>query len=168
MTHSALAVANEFIAVAEREGEQLTPMKLQKLVYFAHGWHLALFGEPLVNDSFRAWTYGPVSRQIYEEFRQYGKHPITELGTVVDFADLDADVDFQVTVPRVNRADTGAMAVIQRVWDTYGGYSAGRLSDMTHVEGAPWDTVRRAHPNAMSPEIPNPLIRDYFINESDE
>jgi uncharacterized phage-associated protein len=60
MPYPAAAIANEFIKVAKRNGVLLTPMKLQKLVYFAHGWYLALLGKPLINEPVEAWKFGPV------------------------------------------------------------------------------------------------------------
>ena len=42
MAYSALTVANYFIQHAENLGARMSPMKLQKLVYYANGWHLAL------------------------------------------------------------------------------------------------------------------------------
>lgn len=53
MTVEALAIANEFIDLAAEREEQLTPMKLQKLVYYAHGWWLGLTSQPL------AWRGNP-------------------------------------------------------------------------------------------------------------
>jgi uncharacterized phage-associated protein len=55
MPFDSKAVANEFLKLAEQDGVKLSPMKLLKLVYFAHGWHLALKGEPLLNERVEAW-----------------------------------------------------------------------------------------------------------------
>ena len=55
--YNALVVANYFIDKAKAEGVSLTPMKLQKLIYMAHGWHLALYDKPLIDEQFQAWDY---------------------------------------------------------------------------------------------------------------
>jgi uncharacterized phage-associated protein len=57
--HSPLAIANEFILRAEHAGKQLTHMQLQKLVYLAHGWGLAVTGDPLIEDEFEAGISAP-------------------------------------------------------------------------------------------------------------
>ena len=54
-------------------------MHLQKLVYLAHGWTLAVTGDPLVEDRFEAWDYGPVIRKLYDALRSFGSGPITRL-----------------------------------------------------------------------------------------
>ena len=62
--YSAKAVANYFLARAKESGETLSPMKLQKLIYFAHGWHLAVFDAPLLDEEVQAWDYGPASNRL--------------------------------------------------------------------------------------------------------
>ena len=37
----------------------ITNLKLQKLVYYAQGYHLAYFGTPLFSNRMEAWQYGP-------------------------------------------------------------------------------------------------------------
>jgi len=78
MGHTAKAVANYVLDLSEREGVEITPLKLQKMVYIAHGWHLAIRGQPLVTDEYaEAWDHGPVFPSLYYEIREFGKKPIT-------------------------------------------------------------------------------------------
>lgn len=63
MAYSAVAVANAFIEKALKgELKELTPMKLQKLLFYTQSWHLKLRGgTPLFDDLFARWKFGPVS-----------------------------------------------------------------------------------------------------------
>ena len=55
MTYQAVAIANAFIDIGKQNNAtDLTPMKLQKLVYFAHGWNLGATGRPLINEEVEA------------------------------------------------------------------------------------------------------------------
>ena len=69
-----VAIANEFLRRAGKAG--LTQMQIQKLVYFAHGWNLALSNEPLTTDSPQAWNYGPVYSDLYDHTKYFGRGQI--------------------------------------------------------------------------------------------
>ena len=85
MPFSAAAVANEFLRLARRDEQTITPLKMQKLVYFAHGWHLALFGTPLIEEPVQAWQFGPVISSLYQEFKKFGSRAIRRLlGRFID------------------------------------------------------------------------------------
>ncbi|STU74866.1 Uncharacterized phage-associated protein [Klebsiella pneumoniae] len=59
MAYPTLAVANAFIEKAlANELSDLTPMKLQKLMFYAQSWHLKIYDEPLIDDFFSKWQYG--------------------------------------------------------------------------------------------------------------
>src|ERR1700736_6544090 len=94
-TYDARAVANYFLQRANAEGIPITPMAIQKLVYFAHGWMLAVYGRPLINQRIEAWEYGPVIRDLYQQFKRFGDLKITEPAKDVQVAGSG----FQVTHP---------------------------------------------------------------------
>src|SRR5262245_26249764 len=70
-------VANWLIERGLEDGRPVDPLKLQKLLYFAHGWHLAITGAPLLDEPIEAWQYGPVVSSIYHEFKHFGSRAIT-------------------------------------------------------------------------------------------
>jgi len=74
--YNPLAVANYFIYKSIDEGVSITPMKVLKLVYIAHGWHLGIRKEPLITEQTEAWKYGPVVESVYIAFKKYGKNDI--------------------------------------------------------------------------------------------
>ena len=159
MSFSAASVANEFLRLANRDRKRITPLKMQKLVYFAHGWYLAVTGEPLLTEPIQAWKYGPVIPTLYREFKECGSSPIEfpatrqipGTGSVIAKLEQEgdaADIDL-------------ARKVIERVWDQYGHYSAAQLTSLTHNEGSPWDLV--PNKDELGVEISNMSIRDYFV-----
>src|SRR5438309_2092560 len=75
MGYSAQTIANYLIWRANSDedlGENITNLKLQKLLYYVQGFHLAMNGAPLFNEDIRAWDHGPVVPQVYRKYREYG------------------------------------------------------------------------------------------------
>ena len=146
--YPAAVIANHFLRLAKREGELLTPMKLIKLVYFAHGYSLAITGNPLLEEKVEAWKYGPVIDSLYEEVKKYGRGSVSAL----------------LPTGQESIEDLQVKALIEIVWNGYGHLSARKLSDLTHMPGTPW--YQTASKYAL--EIPrhevidNTLILSYF------
>jgi len=142
-------LANDFLRRANAEGQSLDHMKLQKLVYLAHGWHLALVdGVPLIEERVRAWEYGPVIRELYQEFAEFGRAPIDRLY-----------MDFREWIePSIPVEDAAAREVIDGVWQRYSPYSGLQLSSLTHQPETPWAITRQQNRKV----IPDELIREYF------
>ena len=68
--YSAQDVANWFLAKADYEaGDVITPLKLQKLLYYAQGWTLAILNKNLFEEDFQAWTHGPAIPSIYRKYK---------------------------------------------------------------------------------------------------
>ena len=156
MAYDAKAVANMFLDLAAKDGTKLTPMKLQKLVFYAHGWNLGLRGEPLIADEVQAWQYGPVVPALYHEFKRYGSGAITEHATEFN---LD---DFEFVAPSIPKTDTKSRELISRIWDVYGKFSGIQLSELTHQEGTPWSTTLREAEDVRNAVIPPEVMRTYF------
>jgi uncharacterized phage-associated protein len=162
MSFSAAAVANEFLHLAHRDGQTITPLKMQKLVYFAHGWHLAITGKPLISEPIQAWQYGPVISSLYQIFKEAGSNPITFAASVpIQNGFIAAKLD------REGSAGDVAIArkIIERVWNQYGKYTAAQLTTLTHSENSPWAKVE--HKELPEQSIPNEWIRNYFVHQVD-
>jgi uncharacterized phage-associated protein len=61
-------VCDYIIARMEDSAKPLSVLGLQKLLYFAQGWHLALYGAQFFEGRFQAWAQGPINLEIYERF----------------------------------------------------------------------------------------------------
>lgn len=142
-TYSAIAIANAFIARAKADNEGISPMKIQKLVYFAHAWMLALFNQPLITDPVKAWKFGPVIDSLYHEFKNFGSRNISNYGTL--FIESSDNSDWFYDIPLVNKDDTNVNALIDKIWQVYGSFSAMELSDLTHEPGSPWYITNDEH-----------------------
>lgn len=137
MAYSAMAVANAFIKRAKEGGlRDLSPMKLQKLMFYAQSWFLKYRNmQPLMDDSFCRWTYGPVIPSLYHEFKHYGASPIADFGSHVT---RDESGGFRITKPVIPDTDTDAWWFIDEVIRVYGGFSGAQLSNLTHNAGTAW------------------------------
>jgi uncharacterized phage-associated protein len=166
--YSPKAIANALLDMAEKAGKPLTQMKLHKLVYYAHGWNLALTGKPLIDETIEAWKYGPVVRSLYYEFRDVGSQPIPRKAYEFDF--VKGTTKFSFTVPIIDANDEASKALMGRVWDVYGGLTAAQLSKMTHESGSPWAevwTAAQADGVIKGRDIPNNLIQAYFKRKAE-
>lgn len=151
--HDPKSIANYFLELAAASGEAITPMKLQKLVYYAHGWYAGYTQQPLINESVEAWQYGPVIPSLYREFRQYGSGEIKSKATEVGLFGSS-----EVPIP----ADPHIRAFLTNVWNSYGKYTGIALSEMTHASGTPWDQTWGSNPGMRGLDIPFPCIAAWF------
>jgi uncharacterized phage-associated protein len=149
---NSLAIANYFIKKSLDEGEELTPMKLLKLVYIAHGWYLGLNGTALLDEGVEAWRYGPVVPSVYREFKKYGNNQISQLGYI--FTD-----QMQIVTPM---ADENKIQFLDKIWDVYKKYNGLELSTLTHEPGTPWDIVWNTENGK---DIQGAIIRNNLIEQ---
>jgi uncharacterized phage-associated protein len=157
MMHSSLEIANEFLKRASAERRPLTHMQLQKLVYLAHGWNLAVNGRQLIEDEFEAWEFGPVVRRLYNALSRYGKNSVSKLINWGDDTPFPAD-DAGVAVATL---DDNELAVVNKVWEQYKGFEAFQLSALTHTSKSPWAKYYEKGKNKV---IDNNAIWDYFAD----
>ena len=80
MTYKAIDIAKKLIFLAQQDeangGECLTNLKLQKLLYYQQGYHLAAFGTPLFEENVESWMYGPVVPVVYDTYAECGAHTL--------------------------------------------------------------------------------------------
>ena len=159
--YSAKAIANYFLEHRKkfkRKGP-ITQMKLHKLVYFSHGWYLALTGKPLIDETLQAWDYGPVVPSLYQEFKHFRNKNITEVA--MDLEPIKGS-KFSVFVPAVAPDDQYTCELLDRVIKVYGKFTASQLSAMTHEPYSPWSEARKENPGVNFVGITNESLRKYF------
>lgn len=159
MPYNALAIANFYLDLAKQKKEPINPMKLQKLIYFAHGWSLAIHDESLLDEDVQAYQYGPVVQSVFHEFKRFGVEPITTLAT---------DFDFQANElfnPRVPLSDSRAASLLMKVWGVYGSYNALQLAHMTHQPDSAWAEARSRNPSKRIAAMDDRDIKAEFVGK---
>jgi uncharacterized phage-associated protein len=141
------------LAAAEDEPDCLSPLRLQKLLYYAQGWSLANRGEPLFPERIEAWAHGPVVPDVWQAFRRYGYQsiPAEEGAALADDALTDEEREF-----------------IVEVWEAYKAYSATSLRSMTHRE-RPWLDARSGYApgERCEREITRDALRGFFSEQAE-
>ena len=127
----AVVVANYFVEKGKQEGRPVEGiLKLIKLVYIAHGWHLGLNENRLIRENVEAWKHGPVIRSVYDAFKEYGKQSILEPATTGISAEMKSIEEL---------ADNdGIIQFLEEIWDAYRDATGLQLSKLTHKKGTPW------------------------------
>ena len=102
------------------EDDHISNLKLQKLLYYCQGFHLAAYAAPQCNEDILAWENGPVVESIWRKYREHKK---------------DAINTTYITMP-TSLSETQEK-LIDSVYSAYGQYSGWKLRNMTHKE-PPW------------------------------
>ena len=146
MNYTYQQIADWFLSQVDRDsGDSITHLKLQKLVYYAQAWSLALLDRALFDEDFEAWAHGPVLRELYSDLKHYG---------------WDAIPAPERSLPEFDHETRELLLEVYRV---YGEKRAKTLEILTHQE-APWLEAR----DGCAPEercdniIPKPRMKAFY------
>ncbi len=134
-------VANYFLSlVDEDQGDSISNLRLQKLMYYAQGYFLALKDRPLIHEEFEAWEHGPVIPGLYNSFRQHGAEPLP-------LQSADTEKFLPEEIEHLND-----------MWEMFGQFSATKLRNMSHQEPPYTNTPKRS-------TISRDSMKRYFITQ---
>lgn len=141
-------VADFFISLGNAENEDpMTNLRINKLMYYAQGFHLQRFGTPLFNEAIKAWKYGPVVESIYRKYHPSGRNIITECSPDFNISGFSAD----------------EIQLLLDVYNKYRSLSTSRLVEKSHEANTPW---AKSYVDGENRVIGIPLIKEYFDNHS--
>ena len=123
------------------EGDIISHLKLQKLLYYSQGFYLAMHDTPLFAQAIHHWDHGPVVPDAYQHYKQYGQSA------------LPIPVGFDDSVISQMEKE-----VIDEVLIVYGQFSALKLNQMTHGE-SPWAET------GDNDEISHDQLKTYFRSQ---
>ena len=144
MAYNAIDIAKKMIFMAQEDeangGECLTNLKLQKLLYYQQGYHLAAFDTPLFEENVEAWMYGPVVPKVYSAYSEFGAQSLpVESGNPLTLNEEEE-------------------VLFSQVFDAYRDFSAIGLMNKTHQE-KPW---KDALPHDKGTVIPLESMKSFF------
>lgn len=155
--YDALAVARELVLIGapvvaseDADAIYLSPLHLQKLLYYCQGWGLALLGRPLFDQPLYAWKYGPVERDVYNVFK--GRS--------------DAVMPHELPLPSKPLSSTAA-ALVEMVWKEYIRFTPSELVEKTHREPA-WLEARAGSPTGAHSDavLSHTTMREFFTAQA--
>ena len=127
------------------KGKEITPLALQKILYYAQGFYKAFFGKFLVEDDCQAWVHGPVYVCIYEKYKEFKS---ANISIYVDYDIEDIIVDEK-------------REILDTIIKYFGYYNGKALEKMSHYE-IPWINARKG---LLPMENSNNIIRKEDIKE---
>lgn len=145
-------VADYIVASLHEAGDEISNLKLQKLLYFAQGLCLANCGKPLFDESLIAWKLGPVSMSTFKRFEHFKQHDIDD--------------------PNIRKPDDlpdETVTHLDMVIEALGGLPAIELMKMAH-KTTPWLEVWERSKIDIYPgdEISQDSMRAFFSQLEDE
>lgn len=141
MTMSALTAAKYFLSIPDEDsGELVSNLKLQKLLYYTQGYHMAVHGKPMFNDKIYAWKHGPVVKTVYNHYSKYANQALPK-------------------EKKPSGLSEDNQKFLDEIYRTFGRYSAWTLRDKTHNE-TPW--LKNYKPDVLDVEIPLSDLKEYF------
>lgn len=140
------------VRLKNEDSSSLVNLKLQKLMYYIQAWHLAFYDKALFDGKFQAWIHGPVSRELYDRFKD-----TKSLYSEVELSDI-VTKDFE-------HFDENTKAHIDNILEAYAQFSGYQLEIMTHRE-EPWIAARKGFDpmERCENEIDENLMTQYYKN----
>ena len=127
MNSLSIAVANSILKRFFDDGKAITPLKLQKLLYFVYKKYLYDTRTSLLTEHLEAWPRGPVSPVVYQAFKHYGSSPID------DYAKINNKINM------INSDYIPFWSAVEYVYHNYGDLDAITLVNITHEQDTAWD-----------------------------
>jgi uncharacterized phage-associated protein len=122
-------ISKQLIKIASADKDcELTPLKLQKIMYFAQGYYLVWKNKPFYYNRIEAWKYGPVIPQLYHYLKEYGSEDLC---------------NHDLSTHTIDNIDSETKGFLSWIWTTFKDYKAIELVNITHLH-KPWiDGMKR-------------------------
>jgi len=145
---TALDVARLFLNWSYKNGDLITNLRIQKLLYYAQAWYLVNYNRRLFNDPIEAWDLGPVIRSVYKKYKKYGGEPIP----------------YKTNNKEETVFQPHQIHFLGEYFKIYSNLSATALVSLSHSE-TPW---KNAHKRGKNSEINTQEMKAFYANQYKE
>lgn len=129
MSYSVYSIANGFIQKhINGELSDLSPVKLQRLIYLANHWHIKVLNTALIDDHFCRWIYGPVVPSLYHKLKAFKSSDINRL---ISITGIDRNY-----IPVID--DYNIQELLNAITRKYGKLNSSQLSYITTLPNSAW------------------------------
>lgn len=147
-----ITVANWFIAKDMTEGDdKVCPIRVQKLVFLAYGWHLALTEKPLIREAPLARSWGPYFQLLLNEITE--SFCWNSTGSTL----LEGQLSGEKVSPDLED-------FLDKIWEVHNKFSSVQLSRLVTYPDSPWQQTLNNNPGREHIQIPDSLIQVYYKN----
>lgn len=155
----ARGLSNLILDSFDSEHYEISNLKINKILYFMHGFYHARFGKKLIRNHIEAWDNGPVVRVVFDAFKQNGRRPISNRAIVYDYV-LDRE-----NVARALERPPEERDYLLKIAQYYVKFTAGQLVELTHQPGTPWFRARQLNDDQarFRNRIPDDWISNFFV-----
>jgi uncharacterized phage-associated protein len=139
-------------------GLHISPLKLQKILYYSQAWSLVFLDHSLFEDVPEAWANGPVYRAIWDEYKiKAQRHE-----KLVFENNYNLEAEYKKRTDSLN-LDVNQSELLDSVLKKYSSYPSGYLVYLTHSE-LPWNEARKGCAPFDLCTIPMSLttMKDYY------
>ena len=144
--YSSTMIANNILSRLFGDKVYITPMKLQRILYFTAAEYQKATHKPLLEEPFSTWACGPVAYSVYNKFCSFNKHPIKRYARDAQGKTLMIDEE----------SDIELRIALDRVWGKTKMKSATNLSTITHAQDSAWDKAFQQYKSTLeSADIEN-------------
>ena len=125
--------AEVLVRLAKSKGRRLTPLQVQKILYFANMLYIGENGntKSLIRNKFLTWKYGPVVRELYERLKRYEGTPVSSKA----FIDTVTIMDGEDKPKKIYEKE---FEVLKKAYEIWGGLHAWELVEISHWEEGAW------------------------------
>ena len=116
-------IAKSILSLAASKKETVSHLKLQKLLYFVQGWHLACLKSSLFEEDLQAWAHGPVVPSIFDKCKTQGT--------------MYTQIKESLFPSEEKQIKSDSSKLIEAVYLQYAQYSGTSLEFITH-QHEPW------------------------------